>query len=63
MEFRISEDGYEMTWAVNVLAHYLLTCLLVKNINKKIINVASISTAHHIDFDNLQQEKGYECVF
>ena len=49
------EDGYEMTWAVNVMAPFLLTSLLLDNIragNKpRIINVSSVS-----------QTEGGECL-
>ena len=51
----VSEDGFEMTWAVNVLAPFLLTSLLKGIINERIINVSSISAGSRIDFDNLQQ--------
>mmetsp|Transcript_27462 Transcript_27462/g.59985 ORF Transcript_27462/g.59985 Transcript_27462/m.59985 type:complete len:312 (+) Transcript_27462:108-1043(+) len=62
----LSEDGYEMTWAVNVLAPFLLTSLLLDNIRAgtkpRIINVSSVSQTEGggiLDFDNLQHEKGY----
>lgn len=51
----MSEDGFEMTWAVNVLAPFLLTSLLKDIITERIINVSSISAGSTIDFDNLQQ--------
>lgn len=52
---RLSQDGYEMTWAVNVLAPFLLTAELLSTVTERIVNVSSISAASHIDFDNLQQ--------
>ncbi len=59
----LSKDGYEMTFAVNHLAHFLLTDLLIdlmdKSANGRILNVASMAHAHEIDFDNLQGEKFY----
>ncbi|KAL0025261.1 hypothetical protein WJX77_011021 [Trebouxia sp. C0004] len=55
----LSKDGYEMTWAINVLAPFLLTSLLKDIITERIVNVSSISAGRSIDFDNLQQEKGY----
>lgn len=58
--YRLSVDGFEYTWAVNVLSPYLLLCLLMDKITSRIVNVSSISAAGRIDFDNLQQEKGYE---
>ena len=51
----VSEDGFEMTWAVNVLAPFLLTSLLKDIVTGRIINVSSISAGSRIDFDNLQQ--------
>lgn len=54
-----SEDGYELTWAVNVMAPFLLTSLLLDSITERIVNVSSISASSSIDFDNLQQEKGF----
>eukprot|EP00189_Rhodosorus_marinus_P003678 CAMPEP_0113973598 /NCGR_PEP_ID=MMETSP0011_2-20120614/14580_1 /TAXON_ID=101924 /ORGANISM="Rhodosorus marinus" /LENGTH=278 /DNA_ID=CAMNT_0000991621 /DNA_START=176 /DNA_END=1012 /DNA_ORIENTATION=+ /assembly_acc=CAM_ASM_000156 len=72
VERRTSADGYEMTFAVNVLAPFLLTSLLMKTLKAapaaRIINVASISHMQggagrrggEIDFDNLQHESGYD---
>ncbi|MBW2615219.1 MAG: SDR family oxidoreductase [Deltaproteobacteria bacterium] len=60
---RISEDGFEMTFAVNHLAPFFLTLLLLDLIGKRvpcrIINVSSQVHASSIDFDNLQAEKHY----
>ncbi len=60
----LTEDGFEMTWALNHLAYFLLTHelldLLEASIPARIINVSS--NAHRfgkIDFDNLQGERGY----
>lgn len=57
-------DGYEMTFALNHLAYFHLTQLLLEDLqasgNARIINVAS--GAHggsEIDFDDLQNEKHY----
>jgi NAD(P)-dependent dehydrogenase (short-subunit alcohol dehydrogenase family) len=59
-----SPDGNEMTLALNHLAPFLLTHLLMPALNAspsaRIINVSS--EAHrgtHIDLDNLQNEHGY----
>lgn len=51
----LSEDGYELTWAVNVLAPFLLTALLKDIVKERIVNVSSISAGSRIDFENLQQ--------
>ncbi|KAL3130781.1 hypothetical protein ABBQ38_000124 [Trebouxia sp. C0009 RCD-2024] len=56
---KLSEEGFEMTWAINVLAPFLLTSLLKDTITERIVNVSSISASSRIDFDNLQQEKGF----
>lgn len=52
---KLSEEGFEMTWAINVLAPFLLTSLLKDIITERIVNVSSISASSTIDFDNLQQ--------
>ncbi len=62
---QVTVDGYEMSFALNHLAYFLLTNLLLdplKNAGKaRIINVSS--GAHGgcsgMDFDDLQGEKGY----
>lgn len=53
-----------MTFAVNVLAPYLLTTELLAPLHAgtrpRLINVSSISQSHTpLDFDNLQMEKGF----
>ncbi len=60
----LSKDGYEMTIAVNHLAHFLLTDLLLDQIKAsapaRIINVSSgAHSGAKIDFDDLQGEQGY----
>jgi NAD(P)-dependent dehydrogenase (short-subunit alcohol dehydrogenase family) len=61
---RLSADGIELTFAVNHLAYFLLTNLLLETIKSsapaRIINVSS--EAHRnakLDFDNLQSEKSF----
>ena len=58
-----SAEGYEMTFAVNVLAPFLLTSLLLDLLRKgsasRILNVSSKAQADFIDFDDLQLEKSY----
>ncbi len=63
-EREMTEDGLEITFAVNHLAYFLLTELLLPLLERsapaRIINVAS--EAHRyawIDFDNLQGEQRY----
>lgn len=56
----LTEDGLEMTWAVNVAAPFLLTAELLDAISGRVLNVSSISLADRIDWDNTQAEKGFE---
>lgn len=60
----VTVDGYEMTFALNHLAPFLLTRMLLDRLkaagNARIINVAS--EAHRgalINFDDIQNEKNY----
>jgi len=64
---QLTEDGVEMTFAVNHLAPFLLTHLLLDVLKRsapaRIINVAS--TVHYdgqIDFKDLQSERKYNSV-
>ncbi|MGE5224306.1 MAG: SDR family oxidoreductase [Omnitrophica WOR_2 bacterium] len=61
---QISEDGLEVTFAVNVLAPFLLTQLLLERMVRsspaRIINISSSTHwSAHIDWDNLQGERYY----
>ncbi|TVS15967.1 MAG: SDR family oxidoreductase [Gammaproteobacteria bacterium] len=62
-ERRESDDGYELTFQVNYLSHFLLTeklmPLLEAGAPARIINVAS-GAQHPIDFDDPQIEQDYE---
>jgi NAD(P)-dependent dehydrogenase (short-subunit alcohol dehydrogenase family) len=59
-ERRVSEDGYELTFQVNYLSHFLLTLrLLERAAPKRIVNVASAGQERP-DFDDLMLEHGYE---
>lgn len=62
-----SADGYEMTFAVNHLAPFLLTNLLLDSLQEaapaRVVTVAS--DAHEgasMEFDNLQFEQGYSIM-
>src|SRR5215217_1244839 len=60
-----SADGIEMTFAVNHLAYFLLTNLLLDLLKasapSRIVNVSSAEQRNGtIDFDDLQGEKGYK---
>src|SRR5579859_1862579 len=63
-ERTVTVDGIETTWAVNHLAYFLLTNLLLPTLQEsapaRIVNVSS--AAHKggsINFDDLQFERGY----
>ncbi len=60
----VTEDGIETTFAVNHLAYFLLSNLLLDELkaspSSRIINVASgLERRGKINFDDLQREKGY----
>jgi NAD(P)-dependent dehydrogenase (short-subunit alcohol dehydrogenase family) len=60
-----SHDGYELRFAVNYLAHFLLTRrlvpLLVRSAPARIVNVTSAGQAP-IDFDDVMLERSYDGV-
>jgi NAD(P)-dependent dehydrogenase (short-subunit alcohol dehydrogenase family) len=61
---KISVDGIEMTFAVNHLAYFLLTGLLIEALkhssSARVVNVSSGSHyGEQLDFDNLQLVKSY----
>ena len=60
-----SEDGYELTFAVNYLSHFLLTSLLLPLLKDsapaRVVNVASAGQSP-IDFDDPMLERGYEAM-
>lgn len=60
-ERRESQDGHELTFAVNYLAHFLLTLELLPLLRPpaRIVNVAS-AAQESIDFDDLMFEHGYQ---
>jgi len=61
---QLTPDGLEMTFAVNHIAPYLLTALLMPLLmhapSARVITVSSIAHSRaHVDFDNLQGEKSF----
>src|SRR5215216_6496025 len=60
---RESHDGFELTFAVNYLSHFLLTAellpLLRRSVPARIVNVASIGQAP-VDFDDVMAEESYD---
>ena len=61
---QVSAEGIEMNFALNHLAYFLLTNLLLDTIKAsapaRVINVASNShRGQHLDFDNLELKRGY----
>ena len=60
-ERRESADGYELTFAVNYLSHFLLTRLVLEKLREpaRIVNVSSIGQAP-LDFDDLMLRNGYD---
>jgi NAD(P)-dependent dehydrogenase (short-subunit alcohol dehydrogenase family) len=60
-----SEEGYELTFAVNYLSHFLLTRLLLPLLKDsapaRIVNVASAGQSP-VDFSNLMLERGYDAM-
>src|ERR671921_2600166 len=64
-ERRESENGYELTFAVNYLSHFLLTSLLLPLLKDsapaRVVNVASAGQSP-LDFSNLMLERGYDAM-
>jgi NAD(P)-dependent dehydrogenase (short-subunit alcohol dehydrogenase family) len=64
-ERKESEDGYELTFAVNYLSHFLLTSLLLPLLKDsapaRVVNVASAGQSP-IDFDDPMLEHGYDAM-
>ena len=64
-ERKESEDGFELTFAVNYLAHFLLTSLLLPLLRgsapARIVNVASAGQSP-VDFDDVMLERRYDSM-
>ncbi len=63
-EFRLSEDGYEMTLAVNHLGHFYLTLLLLDHLREpaRIVNVSSMVHDTSLDIERLNDPAYFEPV-
>ncbi len=68
-ERRTTADGFEMTFGVNHLGHFLLTTLLLDRIRAsapaRIVNVSSfghITATRGLDFEDLQSERRYSSM-
>ena len=61
----VTKDGLEEVFVVNYLSQFLLTNLLLDTLKTsaptRVVNVTS-SVHAHIDFDDLQMEKGYNAI-
>jgi len=61
----VTEDGLEQVFVVNYLSQFLLTNLLLDTLKRsapaRVVNVTS-SVHAHLNFDNLQLEKGYNSI-
>ena len=64
-ERKESEDGFELTFAVNYLAHFLLTRLLLPLLRDsapaRIVNVASAGQSP-VDFSDVMLKRGYDSM-
>lgn len=64
-ERRESADGFELSFAINYLSHFLLTSLLLPLLQdsapSRIVNVASVGQ-HPIDFDDVMLERHYDAM-
>ena len=65
--FALTEDGYETTFAVNHLGHFLLTNLLLEKLavsapSRIIIVSSKLYERAKINFDDINGEKGYRGI-
>ena len=61
---QVTDEGHEMTWALNVLAPYLLTCRLAPELRQgspsRVVNVASAAhRSAHIRWDDPERASHY----
>lgn len=62
---QVTEDGLELTFAVNHMAYFVLTALLLPNLRSGSRIVSTASGAHRgakLDFDDLQSAKHYSGI-
>jgi retinol dehydrogenase-14 len=69
LDHTVTEDGFETTFGVNHLGHFLLTTLLVDQLRSsapaRVVVVASLahrSARSGLDFEDLQAERGYSPI-
>ena len=69
LDHTVTEDGFETTFGVNHLGHFLLTTLLLDQLRSngpaRVVVVASMahrSARSGLDFDDLQAERGYSPI-
>jgi retinol dehydrogenase 14 len=64
MTYQKTRQGFEMTFALNHLGHFLLTNLLLDVLREsapaRIINISSGSQTSGIDFENLKEWRSYD---
>lgn len=62
--YQLSQDGFELTFAVNHLAHFLLTCSLLPMLRKSHARVVTVSSVSHrrgqINFADLNNEHNFD---
>lgn len=62
---QVSDDGIEITFALNHLSHFMLTLLLMELLTKspsaRVVNVSSVAHAGQgLDLEDLQEQKSYD---
>jgi NAD(P)-dependent dehydrogenase (short-subunit alcohol dehydrogenase family) len=64
---RTSADGFELHFGTNMLGHFALTGLLLRNLSAaraaRVVSLSSITHKNaHLDFDDLMFERGYRAA-